>query len=97
MIQNSVNVLIAVHTVDSIGRDSTSWPVNRIINGSFQPVKYSDIYNIYGITDKTNNVLYCTDTAITADMRIGYNNNMYRIDSIMTYERHTEVYLELVI
>lgn len=97
MRKDSVNVLIAVHSKDSIGRDTTTWPVNRAINGSFQPLKYNANYKPYGITDKTSNVLYCKDINITVDMRIGFNNKQYRIDSILPYQKHVEVYLELVI
>lgn len=98
MKRDSVDILIAVHSKDSIGRDITTWSINRTITGSFQPAKYSTYFKPYGITDKTSNVLYCEeDTNITADMRIGFNSKQYRITSILSYKKHMEIYLELVI
>jgi len=112
MKQNSIDILIAIISGhDSTGRDIKTWPVNYTTTGSFQPLKYNANYKPYGITDKTSDVVYSKEAELirrynlpitdpnqfNATCRIGFNGKQYRIDSILPYPNHIEVYLELVI
>jgi hypothetical protein len=108
---DTINLLIATHSQDSVGRDVTSWTVDSTFLGDFQPVKYNVEFQPFGITDKTSNVIYMkfktlmtryylpnTDpNQFNVTYRIGYNNSIYIIDSILPYLKHFEIYLEKVI
>jgi hypothetical protein len=107
----NINILIATHAPDTKGRDVETWAVNCIIYDSFQALKYSDGFKVYGITDKTSNVVFCRDAGLiaryllpdtdpnqfNATYRIGYNSKQYIIDSIVAYPKHLEIYLEKVV
>ena len=111
MRRDTINILIAVHTKDNTGRDVTTWSINYTIYDGFQPLKYNANYKPYGVTDKTSNVVYCRDSALmarynlpksdpnqfNATYRIGFNGKQYIIDSILPYQKHMEIYLELVV
>jgi hypothetical protein len=98
MIQNDdIDILVSTQTKDNIGRTKSDYQVNRTIKGSFQPLKYNVKYRPFGITDKTSNMVFCSDFNITADMRIGFKNDQFIINSILPYRKHVEVYIEKVI
>lgn len=94
---DNIDILKPVNTKDSIGRTKTDYQVDRTIKANFQPLKYNVQYKPFGITDKTSHMIFCQDFNITADMRIGYNNNQYLIDSILPYRKHVEIYVQKVI
>lgn len=101
MMPHFIGVLIPVESKDSQGKTILNYhkdTPNRTIKGFFQPLRYNAVYKPYGITDKTSNVVYCKDFAITPDMHLLFNNLQYRIDAIMPYgTHHNEIYLEKVI
>jgi len=111
MKQDSINILKATHSKDSISRDITTWVIDTNIQEDFQSFKYNANYKPYGITDKTSNVVYSKNPTLVSryylpddntaqfniTYRIGFNNRQYRIVSILPYKKHMEIYLELVI
>ena len=111
MKKDYIDILIPNSKKDSTGRLVTSYLIDSTIYDSIQTFKYNVGFNPFGITDKTNNVVYCHDLALmdrylltrtdpkqfNATYRIGYNNNQYIINCILPYKRHMEIYLELVI
>jgi hypothetical protein len=110
MTRVSVDILIASITKDDTGREVKTWPVDDSAIGNFQPVRYNAGNMPYGVTDKTSDVFYCKEAALLQKYlllkddpeqfnitnRIGYNNKYYVIDSILPYNHHLEIYLELV-
>jgi hypothetical protein len=112
MIKTTLNVLVPVFGAkDNIGRPVVSYNIDSTTTDSFQSLKYNTKYNIFGVTDKTSNVLYSRDMALMAryflpdtdptqfnvTYRLGLNNNQYIINSILPYTHHMEIYCELVI
>jgi hypothetical protein len=108
MNNKNINLLVATHTQDTIGRDTTSWSIDTVFRGDFQPVKYNKGQMPYGVTDKTSNVIYVKNPPLTLRYylpksdpkkfsvlnRIGLNSMNYIIDSILVYPKHIEIYLE---
>jgi len=112
MKKDTLNVLISViGTKDSIGRPIITYNIDSTTTDSFQPIKYGAKYNIFGVTDKTSNVLYSHDSALMAryrlpdtdpmqfnvTYRLGFNNKQYIINAILPYSRHMEIFCELVV
>lgn len=97
ILNDSIDILIPTIIKDAKGIEHTKYATNRTVSCSFQPLKYNAQYKPYGITDQTSNMILCQDFNITADNHISHNNVEYRIDSILPYSRHVEIYIEKVI
>ena len=94
---HKIDVLKANQSKDGIGRTSSNYVVDRTIDADFQPLQYNVQRKPFGITDKTSNMIFCSDFNITADNRIGFNGRQYIINSILPYSKHVEIYVEKVI
>lgn len=97
---DTVGVLIPTYTTNANGQKLPNYhptAPDRIFKGNFQPLKYNVAYKPYGITDTTSNFLICKDFNLSADMHLLINTFQYKIDSIMPYKKHVEVYLSRVI
>lgn len=95
-----IGVLIPIFVTNAKGQKLANYHPNtpdRIFKGDFQPANYNSTYKPYGITDNTSNVLICKDFNLTVGMHLLINGKQYRIDSILPYKKHVEVYLEKVI
>jgi len=97
ILRDHINILVPVQTKDNKGIVTTTYAVNRTIPADFQPLSYNIQRKPFGITDKTSNLIFCKDFNITADMRIGFGDSKYIIDSILKYKSHVEIYVEMVI
>lgn len=99
-LRDTVGVLIPVCTTNANLQKLTSYhptTPDRVIQGEFQPVKYNAAYKPYGISDTTSNMLICLDRGLDATMHLLINKSQYKIDSILPYRRHVEVYLSKVV
>lgn len=95
--RDKINILKPVQSKDGIGRVITTYPIDRTVSADFQPLSYNIQRKPFGITDKTSNLIFCKDFAITADCRIGYQEKEYIIDSMLRYKNHIEIYVEAVV
>jgi len=97
------NILIPTHSQASDGSDIIQYSINRTIDCDFQALKYNVQFKTFGITDKTSNIMFATDLqlkkdfGLTPEIRIGFDEAQYTINSIIPYKKHIEVYLEKVI
>lgn len=96
---DSAGVLIPTFTVTNGIKIPNFHPTtpDRTILGDFQPLKYNVQYKPFGVTDKTSNLFYCHDFNLDVTYHLLIGGKQYIIDSILTYKKHAEVYLEKVI
>lgn len=94
--KDTIDILVPQQTIDNKGIVHNQYIKNMSIPCNWQPLKYNVQFKPFGVNDKTSDVIFCHDYTITADMRIGFNNKQYIIDSILQYRKHVEIYVEKV-
>lgn len=100
LLKHEIGVLIPIFIKNTNGQKIANYhPAmpDRVFYADFQPIKYNALYKPYGITDTTSNLLLCEDFNLTVDMHLLINESQYKIDSILAYKKHVEVYLSKVV